>query len=179
MTNRGGGAPITDMAFAPRSRMDPPPRSLAADAYDCIMVPIQPDRPNTSLRRNRPRQWQVPLGSSSRHLQISVTARPVGMWTIGFADRLRFPHFPSKLEKRGNARLRPHTHRHHSQRGKLISIGTLHAAPPVAQRRSTSNHLTPKAPYKSARSASTTSGWPRNTSSSTSTTACWAFRPAR
>ena len=21
------------------------------------------------------------------------------MWTIGFADRLRFPHFPSKLEK--------------------------------------------------------------------------------
>jgi Integrase core domain len=37
------------------------------------------------------------------------------MWTIGVADRLRFPRFPSKLEKRGNARLRPHTHRHHSQ----------------------------------------------------------------
>jgi hypothetical protein len=27
--------------------------------------------------------------------------------TIGFADRLRFPHFPSQLEKPGNARLRP------------------------------------------------------------------------
>ena len=26
------------------------------------------------------------------------------MWTIGVADRLRFPRFPSKLEKRGNAR---------------------------------------------------------------------------
>jgi hypothetical protein len=33
------------------------------------------------------------------------------MWTIGFADRLRFPRFPSELGKRGNARLRPHTHR--------------------------------------------------------------------
>ena len=32
---------------------------------------------------------------------------------------------------------------------------------------------------KSARSASTTSGWPRNSSSSTSTAACWALRPAR
>jgi hypothetical protein len=30
-------------------------------------------------------------------------------------DRLRFPRFPSKLGKRGNARLRPHTHRHHHQ----------------------------------------------------------------
>jgi len=37
------------------------------------------------------------------------------MWTIGFADRLRFPRFPSKLGRRGNARLRPHTHRRHSQ----------------------------------------------------------------
>ena len=25
------------------------------------------------------------------------------MWTIGFADRLRFPRFPSQLGKRGNA----------------------------------------------------------------------------
>ena len=30
------------------------------------------------------------------------------MWTIGFTDRLRFPSFPSKLGKQGNARLRPH-----------------------------------------------------------------------
>jgi len=29
------------------------------------------------------------------------------MWTIGVADRLRFPHFPSQLGKRGNAHLRP------------------------------------------------------------------------
>src|SRR5215471_7763683 len=28
------------MAFAPRARMDPPPRSSAADAYNCVVVPI-------------------------------------------------------------------------------------------------------------------------------------------
>ncbi len=38
MTIRGGGNPRLDMAFEPRFRMGPPPRSFAADAYDCIMV---------------------------------------------------------------------------------------------------------------------------------------------
>jgi hypothetical protein len=61
-TNRGGGAPMSDMAVVPRSRTDPPPRSSAADAHDCIMVPIRPDQPNTSLWRGWPRQWRVPLG---------------------------------------------------------------------------------------------------------------------
>ena len=37
------------------------------------------------------------------------------MWTIGVADRLRFPRFPSELGRRGNAHLRPHTHRHYTQ----------------------------------------------------------------
>ena len=40
---------------------------------------------------------------------------PVDMWTIGVADRLCFPRFPSQLGKHGNARLRPHPHRHHDQ----------------------------------------------------------------
>ena len=40
MTIRGGGNPILDMAYAPRFRMGPPPRSFAGDAYDCIMVRI-------------------------------------------------------------------------------------------------------------------------------------------
>src|SRR5271169_5912294 len=40
---------------------------------------------------------------------------PVDMWTIGVADRLRFPRFPSELGRRGNAHLRPQTHRHYSQ----------------------------------------------------------------
>jgi transposase InsO family protein len=33
----------------------------------------------------------------------NLPRRPVDMWTIGVADRLRFPRFPSKLGKRGNA----------------------------------------------------------------------------
>lgn len=40
MTIRGGGNPRLDMAFAPRFRMGPPPRSFASDAYNCIMVPV-------------------------------------------------------------------------------------------------------------------------------------------
>src|SRR5215471_11019952 len=41
MIIRGGGNPILHMACAPRFRMGPPPRSFAADAYDCIMVRIR------------------------------------------------------------------------------------------------------------------------------------------
>jgi hypothetical protein len=49
------------------------------------------------------------------HAAANLPGEPVDMWTIGFADRLRFPRFPSELGKRGNARLRPHTHKHRSQ----------------------------------------------------------------
>src|SRR5439155_21664802 len=49
------------------------------------------------------------------HPAANLPARPVDMWTIGVADRLRFPRFPSELGRRGNAHLRPHTHRHYSQ----------------------------------------------------------------
>jgi hypothetical protein len=40
MTVRGGGVPACAMAFVPRKRMGPPPRSFAADAHDCIMVRV-------------------------------------------------------------------------------------------------------------------------------------------
>jgi hypothetical protein len=59
----------------------------------------------------------TPAGAGVFTAQISHAAAsvrstmPVDMWTIGFADRLRFPRFPSQLEKRANARLRPHPHR--------------------------------------------------------------------
>jgi hypothetical protein len=62
MTNRGGGNPTLHMAYEPRFRMGPPPRSFAADAHDCIMVPILMDRPNTSLRRVARARWRAPLG---------------------------------------------------------------------------------------------------------------------
>src|SRR6266436_5915969 len=40
MTVRGGGVPACAMAFVPRKRMGPPPRSFAADAHGCIMVRV-------------------------------------------------------------------------------------------------------------------------------------------
>ena len=40
MTIRGGGHPKPTMVLTPFLRMGPPPRSFAADAHDCIMVPI-------------------------------------------------------------------------------------------------------------------------------------------
>src|SRR5215469_2491670 len=49
------------------------------------------------------------------HTAAGLPGRPVDMWTIGVADRLCFPRFPSQLGKQGNARLRPHPHRHHDQ----------------------------------------------------------------
>ena len=70
------------------------------------------------------------------------------MWTIGGADRLRFPRFPSKLEKRGNACLRPHTHRPRQQGELIIDDSKNHTRPAERTNGSTSNHLTPKAPYK-------------------------------
>jgi hypothetical protein len=39
---------------------------------------------------------------------------------IGVANRLRSPRFPSELGRRGNAHLRPHTHRHYSHQADLI-----------------------------------------------------------
>jgi hypothetical protein len=77
MMNRGGGEPSTDMALEPRSRMDPPPRSFAADAYDCIKVPIRPDRPNTSLRRDRSRHRRAPLGLSLSDVPATADVRAV------------------------------------------------------------------------------------------------------
>src|SRR6202021_3641598 len=49
---RGGCDPYEYMALAPRSRMDPSPRSFAPDAHACIMVLVRMDQPNTSLRRD-------------------------------------------------------------------------------------------------------------------------------
>src|SRR5262249_44066580 len=50
------------MACKPLCRMEPPPRSFAADAHDCIMVPILTDRPNTRLWRDLRARWRAPLG---------------------------------------------------------------------------------------------------------------------
>src|SRR5438132_13640436 len=100
-----------------------PSRSFAADAHDGIMV-LDPDR---STEYKGVARCSAPDGElpSDHHQKPWLRGgpigkkRPVDMWTIGGADRLRFPRFPSKLEKWGNARLRPHTHRPR-QHGELI-----------------------------------------------------------
>src|SRR5208282_6342361 len=58
MTIRGGGDPTPSMASAPQERMGPPPRSFAADAHDCIMVPgpLDPTAYKVVARASRPRQ---------------------------------------------------------------------------------------------------------------------------
>src|SRR5262245_54766044 len=104
-----------------------PSRSFATDAHHRIMVQVRTGPTEYKCVARCPRL----IASSPR--MISVTAKPVGMWTIGFADRLRFPRFPSKLEKRGNARLCPHTHRRHSKQWKINLMGTFDAAPPASQ----------------------------------------------
>ena len=58
------------MASMPQLRMDPPPRSLVPDAYDCIMVRIINDPPNTRLRRENKR----PTAGSPQILQNYRTA---------------------------------------------------------------------------------------------------------
>src|SRR3954468_18017165 len=66
---RGGGAPNKGMAPEPLFRLDPPPRSFAADAHGCIMVRAPRGPPDTRLRRDDPRaRWRAPLGLARNRL---------------------------------------------------------------------------------------------------------------
>ena len=57
-----GGHPKQIMVLKPVSRLGPPPRSFAADAYDCIMVRSATDLPNTRLWIDDPRPMaKLPL----------------------------------------------------------------------------------------------------------------------
>ena len=78
---------------------------------------------NVAAARAGIRAWLPFYNEERLHQSASATGRPgrstnampVDMGTIGCAERLRFPRFPSKIGKRGNARLRPHAHRHDHQ----------------------------------------------------------------
>src|SRR5262249_35475320 len=62
MTVRGGGFPTSPLAFMPIGRMGPPLRSFAADAHDCIVVPVLgPTAYKVVARLNRARN-RHPLG---------------------------------------------------------------------------------------------------------------------
>jgi hypothetical protein len=66
------------MALAPRSRMDPSPRSFAPDAHACIMVLVPMDQPNTSLRRDIASTASSPRKSSQcrQHQNAHPTLKP-------------------------------------------------------------------------------------------------------
>src|SRR6202022_1973394 len=92
----GGGEPTADMAFAPRTRMDPPPRSFPtgqarglkahADAHDCIMVAIPSDRPNTDpmqVGRQTPVSRRRPPLSRGSDQMHHATTIPIAERTGG------------------------------------------------------------------------------------------------
>ena len=59
---RGGGAPNKGLALEPLFRLDPPPRSFAADAHGCIMVwPLWTDRIQGCGAMTRAPDGELPL----------------------------------------------------------------------------------------------------------------------
>ena len=97
-----------------------PPKSPAA--FDRNHLPLCSDFCNRRRGEGRDRCLVALLqrGTAASEPRLPYAAanlrrEPVDMWTIGVADRLRFPRFPSKLGKPGNARLRPHPHRRNHQ----------------------------------------------------------------
>ena len=69
--------------------------------------------------------------------------RPVDMWTIRCADRLRFPQVPPRQGTWGNARLRPHTHRPTANNQELNRSGEFTAGHHLKSRRYLSNDSGP------------------------------------
>ena len=87
MTIRGGGNRQLTWHTMPTKRMGPAARSFAADAHDCIMVRIQTDLPNTSVRREEMR----PMASSPRiehadinrrHQTLKLRKRPISRFIV-------------------------------------------------------------------------------------------------
>ncbi len=66
------------MASAPQERMDPPPRSFAADAHDCIMVPgpIDPTAYKVVARGSRPRQSSPQIVQLEEIRMVLTTKAP-------------------------------------------------------------------------------------------------------
>ena len=67
------------MAFVPRERMDSPPRSLAADAHDCIMVSglsIDPTEYKAVARGSRPRQSSPQIVQLEEIRMVLTTKAP-------------------------------------------------------------------------------------------------------
>src|ERR1700720_5055805 len=70
----------------PTERMGPAARSFAADAHDCIMVRIQTDLPNTSVRREDAPNGELPSDEHAdinrRHQTLKLRKRPISRFIV-------------------------------------------------------------------------------------------------
>src|SRR5271155_1346583 len=81
MTVRGGGVPACTMAFVPRKRMGPPPRSFAADAHDCIMVRVLgPTEYKVVARLIRATESGLPSDRHPDRIKRAVVLEAVKVW---------------------------------------------------------------------------------------------------
>src|SRR5260370_40965850 len=81
MTVRGGGVPVCAMAFAPRKRMGPPPRSFAADAHNCIMVRVLgPTAYKVVARLIRATENGLPSDRHPDRIECAAVLRAVKVW---------------------------------------------------------------------------------------------------
>jgi hypothetical protein len=72
LTIRGDGKPRFELALMPTGRMVPPPGASPSDARDCIMVRTSTNLPNTSLRREKRLNCELP----SDHTRYSNARTP-------------------------------------------------------------------------------------------------------
>src|SRR6266404_9389191 len=81
MTVRGGGVPVCAMAFAPRKRMGPPPRSFAADAHNCVMVRVLgPTAYKVVARLIRATESGLPSDRHPDRIECAAVLRAVKVW---------------------------------------------------------------------------------------------------
>jgi hypothetical protein len=69
------------MAFVPRKRMGPPPRSFAADAHDCIMVRVLgPTEYKVVARLIRATESGLPSDRHPDRIKRAVVLEAVKVW---------------------------------------------------------------------------------------------------
>src|SRR6516165_12164143 len=71
---RGGVDPQHDVAEMPTERMGPPPGALPPMRMTASWLGPEVDLPNTSLSRQKMRQWRASLGSSNRQAPSDAEA---------------------------------------------------------------------------------------------------------
>ena len=117
-------------------------------------APLRSDRPGGCGSAGPSVACQKPSQPGGGQGSRRSSRRPVGMWTIGCADRLRSPRFPSKARKAGRCSPSPtYPQAQQTTTGSIDDKLDPPPPPPPAQQGRASSHLTSKAPYKDGLSA--------------------------